>query len=389
MKIINPFYDASFKYLFQDPESARLILEVVTGFRIEKLQTLGQEYYRRLDAEPEKAASGQIQAEEDVKERSTSSPKLLEESRLDYVCRMVDERGNERVCLVEVQRRATMQQIQRFRRYLGFHYASEYNHRDGAALEILTVFFIGPELPEFRDRPLVKIDRKYTDLAVQQEFSVKRSDFAEKLTHLVYIVSVHALAKYRRTRSERVLQIFNQQQMSTTDKAILEIDEETFPKPFTQLLERLRYDKYQLGSLLPLIEAEAKYEQRLDRAEEAAEIAIKKAAAAEKRAQRKIAAAEKKAEQRVQQQVKQQVKQQVRKAEQRAEKEIERVKSEAQRVRQEVQQAEKQKKLILETSLKAFLSIGKSLSEAATLLNLSETEAKMILVSDTDSKKTE
>ena len=32
MTIINPFYDATFKYLFQDPESARLLLEVVTGF---------------------------------------------------------------------------------------------------------------------------------------------------------------------------------------------------------------------------------------------------------------------------------------------------------------------------------------------------------------------
>ena len=150
---------------------------------------------------------------------------MLEESRLDFVRRIVDQESRQRVCLVEVQRKATSQQISRFRKYLGYHYTSEYNHQDGEALEILTVFFIGPELPEFRKRPLVKIDRKYIDLSDQTEFAVRGSDFSEKLTHLVYLVSVHALAKYSRTQSERVLQIFNQKNMASTNSYALEIDE--------------------------------------------------------------------------------------------------------------------------------------------------------------------
>ena len=403
MQIINPFFDATFKFLFQDPECARLILEVVTGFKIKQLQTLGQEYYRPNPMISSETSSSTGKLNSPVKEEASSS-KLMEASRLDFVCRIVDRDQRERVCLVEVQRKAIRQQINRFRRYLGYHYSSEYNHKDNEALEILTVFFIGPELPEFRGRPLVKIDRKYLDGSTGQEFQVENSEFVEKLTHLVYLVSVHALAKHHRTLPEQVLQIFNQKQMSKTTNAVLEIDEKQFPKPFTRLLERLQYDKNKIDPLLPLILAEAEYEQSLERQMQEAIAARKQAQAEAERAKKDRKLAEREA-QRAEQESKRaeqeskRAKQESKRAEQeskraeqeskraeqeskraeqeskRAEQESKRAKQEAKRAEQEAREKRRTQKMLIEVLLKN----GNSLVEVAVQIGISVEEATQLL----------
>ena len=361
LEILNPFYDASFKYLFQDPESARLLLEVVTGYKILELKTMGQEYYR---PRPESSASTEPEATGTDESTDPTIPEVLEESRLDFVCRIVDETHRERICLVEVQRKSTNQQIRRFRRYLAFHYASDYNLNGEEPVEIMTLFFVGNHLPGLRDRPLVKVDRKLIDRFDGAEFSLADNDFVEKLTHVMYIVGVRALEQYQRTIPERVLQIFNQKRMSSVSS--LEIDPQTFPKPFTRLLERLRLDdNKKIGSLRSLIEAEAEFEQQLDRATDdlkRAEAKIKRAEAEAKRAEAEAKRAEAKTK--------------------RAEAKTKRAEAEAKRAEAEAKRERKEKRQTQRVFAELLLGTGKTIAEAAATMKISEAEIRSLLRED-------
>ena len=73
----------------------------------------------------------------------------------------------------------------------------------------------------------------------QQEITTKET-FIESLTHDSYVIQISLLNKDHQSELERLLSIFDQHQHLETDKHILDINENDYPKKYCQLIRRLQ-----------------------------------------------------------------------------------------------------------------------------------------------------
>ena len=403
MRILNPLYDASFKYLFQDTESAKLLLEVIVGQQIVNLETIGQEYFR-LDDTPNEAPppdgtvptepAGTTSAPTDPAVGSAETENPLRLNRLDFVCRIREASGRERICLIEVQRGYARSEIPRFRRYVGFHYESNYNVRDGDALEIMSLYFLGKNDPDLGAFPLVKVARKYIDLSTGTEITNVSSKFVERLTHEMFLVNVRALERHQNTLPELVLQIFNQSHMNTDNKGVtLEINPEDYPEKYRRLLERLRVDGARRNPVIDLVRMEAEREAELYGAADMLEkLKVKHAELrADIEEQKKVFLSAKHELEASKQEQAALKRQQIEAEQQRTEAEQRRTEAEQQRAEAEQQRAEAEQRRLeteqkrieaeqkLSKALRTFQSLGMTLTEAAQALDLTEAEAQRLL----------
>ena len=388
MRILNPLYDPSFKYLFQDPESARLLLEVITGFKILNLTTMGQEFYR-FDEETEEDETTSAEDSETAK-KSDRAADTLKQRRLDFVCRIEDELGVERVCLVEIQNSYANSEITRFRRYIAYNYNSLYHQKEGVPLELLGLYFLGRNDPDLGAFRLVKVARKYVDQTTGREISNATSKFAERLTHEIYLVNITALKNAKDTLPEKVLQIFDQSKRDPQDPTVLEIDPKDYPPKFQRLLEYLRVDGQRRNPAIDLIRAEAEREAELlaraeqsiilERENQKAEARLARAKQEEKEARRKEEEAR-----RAESEAKRK-EQEAKRKEEGAKRKAKKAMQQAEKAEQKLMasEAEKQKQRIevLRLALQSLIKAGLPISQAAANLNITEAEARKILSED-------
>ena len=218
MQIANPIYDIVFKFLMEDKPSAILLLSSIIGEQIEELDFLPQENTLQME------------------QRS------LTVYRLDFAAKITTEAGQKQV-LIEIQKAKLPSDIMRFRRYLGEQYSNKNNHyRDSEGrkipLPIITIYFLGYPLEHIR-APIIKVNRHYYDLSSQQEITIKET-FIESLTHDSYIIQISQLNPNHQSELEKLLSIFDQHQHLATDKHILDINENNYPKKYCQLIRRLQ-----------------------------------------------------------------------------------------------------------------------------------------------------
>lgn len=279
MLLANPIYDTIFKYLLEDLELAKQLISKIIGEEIVEINTQAREAATKL------------------------SKYELTILRLDFKAVILTQEGLHKKVLIELQKAQQLGDIMRFRKYLGNNYLkedtfeTEFKEPDG--LPIITIYFLGFPLKNI-PTPVLKVNRVYIDLVTNKQLYTKE-EFVEKLTHDSYIIQIPRLEKEVRTELERVLTVFNQAYI-TTDRKILQLQEEDLGKGENELLEKLvgRLRKAVSDDQLLLeLELEEEYTRILDDAYRKALIAEEKLLLAEEKAEKEVKLAEEKAEERV------------------------------------------------------------------------------------------
>jgi len=220
VQIANPIYDVVFKYLMKEEKAAKLLLSAIIGREVVGLEFRPTEHHFPLG-------------------------EVLAVLRMDFSARILDERGNQELVILELQKAKMATDIMRFRRYLGGQYANKeniareskpeyFNHK---ALPILSIYFLGHTLERVK-APVVRVNRHYTDAATGEEITEKE-EFIESLTHDSIIIQIPYLKGRRRTELERLLAVFDQSNR-TEDHHFLKIDEYELPERYRPLVRRLQ-----------------------------------------------------------------------------------------------------------------------------------------------------
>ena len=230
MRIANPMYDAVFKHLLEDPASAKLIVGAILGEEIESLEMAPQE------------AAVQVGAPQPATPEGTGFTVL----RVDFAATVRTAAGEHLRVLVEVQKARYSNDVMRFRRYLGMHYADQRNtvtYAEGGRererpRRLTTIYFLGEPLPRTA-ATVLKVAREYVD-AVTGDRLAAREEFVEALTHDCYVVQVSRLPARRRNDLEKLLSVFDQDLRAADSRHALELDAATMPERYAPVLRRLQ-----------------------------------------------------------------------------------------------------------------------------------------------------
>jgi hypothetical protein len=206
MKIVNPIYDQSFKYLMDNEIYAKRILSIILDTEVVEVTQVNQEM--RVPAEL----------------RSFSL------YRLDFRAMIMERDGSRKTVLIELQKSKQPTDIIRFRNYLAANYHVMRNKDSvtepatgyGNFYPIITVYLLGYQL---KDLPYmaVKVDREVINLTDQKQIKAK-SSFIEYLTHQSYIIQLTRLPERPETPIERLFSLFNQR-WRTDDGFIIDLPE--------------------------------------------------------------------------------------------------------------------------------------------------------------------
>ena len=230
MRIANPMYDAVFKHLLEDPASAKLIVGAILGEEIESLEMAPQE------------AAVQVGSPQPAAPEGTGFTVL----RVDFAATVRTAAGEHLRVLIEVQKARYSNDVMRFRRYLGMHYADERNtvtYTEGGRererpRRLTTIYFLGEPLPRTA-ATVLKVAREYVD-AVTGDRLGDREEFVEALTHDCYVVQVSRLPAQRRNDLEKLLSVFDQDLRAADSRHTLELDAATMPERYAPVLRRLQ-----------------------------------------------------------------------------------------------------------------------------------------------------
>ena len=220
MHIANPIYDVVFKYMLEDNKVAKLFLSAIIGETIAELDFSAQE--RTVE----------------IQRRDKENPPLTV-CHFDFSAKIETEAGFKTVT-IELQKAKLTSDLMRFRRYLGLQYQNSSNTYDGKAekaRQIYCIYFLdyGTDLPA---RPVLKVNYKVEDAYTGDEFPAS-GEFVAGLHHRSWIVQIRELKKRRRNDLEKILSIFDQSNV-TDVRHILDVDDETFPEEYRQIIRRLR-----------------------------------------------------------------------------------------------------------------------------------------------------
>ena len=231
MRIANPMYDAVFKHLLEDPASAKLIVGSILGEDLESLEMVPQESAVQVGSS-----------------RSAAAPEGAGFTvlRVDFAATVRTVAGEHLRVLIEVQKARYSDDVMRFRRYLGTHYADERNavtyledgRKRSRPRRLTTIYFLGEPLP-CADATVLKVTRQYVDAVTGERLAV-REEFVEALTHDCYVVQVSRLPARRRNDLEKLLSVFDQELRAADSRHALEVDAAAMPERYAPVLRRLQ-----------------------------------------------------------------------------------------------------------------------------------------------------
>ena len=240
MLIANPIYDVVFKYLMEDEKVARLLISAIIGEEILSLGFQSQELSGELEQAKRRRSSKKTKS-------AISESTNLTVYRLDFSAVIKTDEG-EKVVIIEIQKAKLLNDIIRFRRYLGAQYANgnyAYSTRTAsgkkikAGYPIIGIWFLGERLDGFIGIPVIEIARTVRDRRTGEELSGK-DVFIEGLTHKGFIVSIPDLPGKRRNELETLLSVFDQSAYTDSTHHLLNVNEEDFPEKFRPLIRRLQ-----------------------------------------------------------------------------------------------------------------------------------------------------
>jgi len=207
MKILNPLYDWSFKYLMDNNDLAKKFLSAILKQNVSHLET-----------------------------RNIELPLLKEGNpfitRFDFKAIIEIETGGTEEVLIEIQKYRNPDPINRFRTYLGENYMKKESYKDeqGKAkigtLPLIAIYILGYCPKEF-SVPYIIIRNKIYDGVDEREMSVE-STMVKQLTHKAYIIIVDPPKDYvwRGSRQEAIIRLFRQKLTKEERNTVYELEEE-------------------------------------------------------------------------------------------------------------------------------------------------------------------
>lgn len=213
-EIINPIYDASFKYLMEDDRAAKTLLSALLRRRVLKITPKPHEHVDR------------------TQDRKTG--KDLGIYRLDYSATVETEGGGTEAVSIELQKVWLESEIYRFRKYLGGQYSDVRNmDEDGVTPHhIIAIYILGHTISE-TDSPiaygfggsLLDYDGRPLELGKGSD-GLGSGKFVSGLTHDIIIVQVPRLPEKPRNAAERVLAAFDQRRARSDDRHVIELPDD-------------------------------------------------------------------------------------------------------------------------------------------------------------------
>ena len=216
MKIVNPLYDLSFKYLMQNDRIAKKVLSVLLECEVLELSL-------------------------DQREIITVEKKRhLNLYRFDFNATIINEQGETQKVFIELQKSKLPTNLLRFRTYLGANYIKKDSVTNDLDIEeeriypIISIYILGYNVVDI-PYLAVNIDNKITNIVTKEEVNIN-SDFIDLLTHKTRVIQIRRLSEERRTRLEQFLMLFNQDYMKG-EKYILDLTE--IPEEFNDIADYL------------------------------------------------------------------------------------------------------------------------------------------------------
>ncbi len=188
--IINPLYDAAFKFLMDDNLSAQYMLSALLKKEVVAVTMLNREF-------PSEHEDNQ----------------KIKLYRLDFAAVVKLEDGTQQKVLIEIQKTSANTEIHRFRKYLALQYINEdnlvkpENGKPRYALPMITIYILGHQLDDL-NQPVTYVNRGYFDY--EANALSEKSAFVESLSHDTIIVQVPLLDSKSASRVDRLLLLFDQ-----------------------------------------------------------------------------------------------------------------------------------------------------------------------------------
>jgi hypothetical protein len=215
--------------MLEDNKVAKLFLSAIIGETITELDFSPQEQTVEI-------------------QRRTEEKSPLTVCRFDFSAKIKTEAGFKTV-VIELQKAKLESDLMRFRRYLGVHYQNPNNsydekyfdcalHKQDKARQIYCIFFLdyGMDLPP---RPVLNVDFRVWDAYTGDEFPAS-GEFVSGLHHRSWIVQIRQLKQHRRNDTEKILSVFDQSNVADIRQHVLDVDDETFPEQYREIIRRLR-----------------------------------------------------------------------------------------------------------------------------------------------------
>jgi hypothetical protein len=253
VKIANPIYDVVFKYMMEDDRVARAFLSAIIGEEVVELKFAAGEHTLR------------IPVDKDRKKAPRDKPAVnLTVCRFDFSAQIALPDGGHKTVLIELQKAKLVTDIMRFRRYLGVHYQNPNNSYDSGdgrrkAREIYCIFLLGYDI-DIPDSPVVCVDNRITDVTTKKNLDAA-NEFIQSLHHRSWIVQIMQLKKYRRNDLEKLLSVFDQDNLAQ-NQHILNVNEDDFPENCRPVIRRLR-QAYESENMQKDMEMEDDYLEEL------------------------------------------------------------------------------------------------------------------------------
>jgi hypothetical protein len=226
MKIANPVYDVTFKYLMEDNDIAKDIISAIV-----------QESVINLDLQPQ--------------EIITNTAKGLRIVRIDFKATTKNNKGESKDTIIEIQKKNEFKDkdLERFRLYLGEAYLSkailtdEKGKQKSQSLPITSIYFLGFRLKGI-NLPVLKVGRQFIDGITNKIYETKgknslKSHFVEQLSHDMYVIQIPRLKMNVTTEAEQILDVFNQNKYKTDDPHFLNYTGDTSNPKVERIVKRL------------------------------------------------------------------------------------------------------------------------------------------------------
>ena len=206
--VANPIYDCVFKYLMEDERVAKTLLTALL-----KKEVVSVEMRRH--------------------EHTNTTRNDISMFRIDFAARVKDEKGNEKLMLIELQKTWVETETLRFRQYLAAQYNAQENMIKAErgerqyALPMVAVYLLGHRVGKVTD-PVVYVNHEAYDYDGKKLDEGMNDPFISSLVHDSIIVQLPLLKGKIQNHLEKVLSVFDQSHRIPGSTQLINLDEESY-----------------------------------------------------------------------------------------------------------------------------------------------------------------
>ncbi len=218
--VANPLYDAVFKYLMEDVRIAKTILAALLKKKVVDVKIRRNEY------------------------ANITRRESISMFRIDFSATVLDEDGKPYLMLIELQKTWLPTETLRFRRYLALQYNNEENmlkeEQAKYALPMVAIYLLGHRIGSVKE-PIIYVNHQAYDYDGNLVKDGMPDPFVESLQHDSIIVQIPLLHGRVNNRLEKVLSLFDQDNVAD-DKKVIKVDDSQFDgdKDMEYLVRRLQ-----------------------------------------------------------------------------------------------------------------------------------------------------